>query len=161
MDKEANGLGLVSNIIPIETSKSLGEDLSQTQSAGALFGDLTKPEADQMAVEPRKKGELYNILKSTPMDEVVATLISRPDGLNHLLMSDVDALLADIQTDFPDIAKVYSIGKSSGGRDINVLEISADQPKSNDKKPEEKNLVGMKDSSVGKTAEKTTKEQAP
>ena len=77
------------------------------------------------------------------MDEMVATLISRPDGLNHLLMSDVDSLLADIQTDFPDIAKVYSIGKSSGGRDINILELSADQPRSNDKKPAEKNMVGI------------------
>ena len=54
---------------------------------------------------------------------IYPTLISRPDGLNHLLYSDVNKLLNDLATDFPDQIKVYSIGKSLQGRDINVLEL--------------------------------------
>jgi hypothetical protein len=51
-------------------------------------------------------------------------LISRPDGLNHLLLSDVNNLMMSIAHDFPDIAKTYSIGKSFEGRDINVIEMT-------------------------------------
>lgn len=43
---------------------------------------------------------------------MVDKLISRPDGLGHLLLSDVNTLLFSIEKDFPDIAKVSSIGKS-------------------------------------------------
>lgn len=59
-------------------------------------------------------------------------LISRPDGLHHLLLSDVNNLMFSIQHDFPDIAKVYSIGKSFEGRDINVIEMTM---------PSDKNLA--------------------
>jgi murein tripeptide amidase MpaA len=51
-------------------------------------------------------------------------LISRQDGLHHLLLSDVNNLMLSIQHDFPEIAKVYSIGKSFEGRDINVIEMT-------------------------------------
>jgi len=51
-------------------------------------------------------------------------LISRPDGLHHLLLSDVNNLMQSIAHDFPDIAKTYSIGKSYEGRDINVIEMT-------------------------------------
>jgi carboxypeptidase T len=51
-------------------------------------------------------------------------LISRKDGLNHLLLSDVNALMQSIAHDFPEIAKTYSIGKSFEGRDINVIEMT-------------------------------------
>lgn len=44
--------------------------------------------------------------------------------MNHLLLSDVNLLLASIAYDFPDIAKTYSIGQSFEGRDINVIEIT-------------------------------------
>ena len=63
-------------------------------------------------------------MQTTSMDDIIETVLSRPDGLNHLLMSDIDILMNDIKTDFPDITKVFSIGKSTSGRDINVLEIS-------------------------------------
>jgi len=55
---------------------------------------------------------------------IVEELISRKDGLNHLLLSDVNNLLMSIQHDFPDFAKVYSIGSSFEGRDINAIELN-------------------------------------
>jgi len=55
--------------------------------------------------------------------EIVGKLISRDDGLSHLLLSDVNALMQSVAHDFPDLARVYSIGKSYEGRDINVIEL--------------------------------------
>ena len=55
---------------------------------------------------------------------IVEELISRKDGLNHLLLSDVNNLLMSIQHDFPDFTKVYSIGSSFEGRDINAIELN-------------------------------------
>lgn len=52
---------------------------------------------------------------------MVDELISRKDGLKHLLLSDVNKLLAQVATDFPNIATMGSIGKSFEGRDINYL----------------------------------------
>jgi hypothetical protein len=63
-------------------------------------------------------------------------LISRPDGLAHLLLSDVNSLLLSIQQDFPEYAKVSSIGQSTQGRDIYYIEISKDA-----KKPSNSGLV--------------------
>lgn len=56
-------------------------------------------------------------------------LISRPDGLHHLLLSDVNNLMLSIAHDFPEIAKTYSIGKSFEGRDINVIEMTMSSEK--------------------------------
>ena len=53
----------------------------------------------------------------------VSNFITRADGLNHLLLSDSDNLLKSLEHDFPEAVKVYSIGKSTEGRDMNVLEI--------------------------------------
>lgn len=65
---------------------------------------------------------------------MVESLIIRHDGLNHLLLTDVNNLLMSIQHDFKDITRVYSIGKSFEHRDINVIEIdttmSKEKPKS-------------------------------
>lgn len=69
--------------------------------------------------------KVKEILAVTDQGQFVNELISRPDGLKHLLLSDVNKLLYSIQNDFPDIAKVYSIGKSVEGRDINLIEINA------------------------------------
>ena len=90
------------------------------------MNDLLKTEVTPEAagIQKRKPGELYKLLQTTSMDDIIETVLSRPDGLNHLLMSDIDILMNDIKTDFPDITKVFSIGKSTSGRDINVLEIS-------------------------------------
>jgi len=65
------------------------------------------------------------MLKTLDQGSFVSELISRPDGLRHLLLSDVNKLLFSIQNDFPEITKVYSIGKSFEGRDINVIELNA------------------------------------
>jgi murein tripeptide amidase MpaA len=71
-------------------------------------------------------------------------LISRPDGLHHLLLSDVNNLLLSIQHDFPEIAKVYSIGKSFEGRDINVIEMTMPSDQSlAQKSPEAKPAILM------------------
>ena len=85
--------------------------------------------------------------------------ISRSDGLLHLLYSDVSKLLASIANDFPEIAKVYSIGQSNEGRDIFVLELTMNaggddsSSSSSSSKSQEKSLSqqgsseGSKDSS--------------
>ena len=57
------------------------------------------------------------------MNEFVSEIISRKDGLHHLLLSDVNNLLNSISHDFPEIASVISIGQSFEGRDINVLQL--------------------------------------
>ena len=53
----------------------------------------------------------------------VRDFLSRSDGLNHLLLSDSDNLMKSIAHDFPDAVKVYSIGQTHDGREMNVLEI--------------------------------------
>ena len=60
------------------------------------------------------------------MSLLIEKVLSRPDGLNHLLYSDVRHLMQNITQDFPKITKFYSIGKSTELRDINVLEINTD-----------------------------------
>ena len=60
--------------------------------------------------------------------------------MNHLLLSDETNLLRSIEHDFPELAKVISIGKSFEGRDINVLEINVKKP-SETKAPLEEGLV--------------------
>lgn len=62
----------------------------------------------------------------------IQKIISRNDGLLHLLYSDVQRLLMSVANDFPEIAKVKSIGQSNEGRDILVLELSMDKK---DEKP--------------------------
>lgn len=57
----------------------------------------------------------------------IQKLISRNDGLLHLLYSDVNKLLTSIASDFPEIAKMQSIGQSNEGRDILVLELSMEK----------------------------------
>lgn len=57
----------------------------------------------------------------------IQKLMSRSDGLLHLLYSDASRLLTSIANDFPEIAKVQSIGQSNEGRDILVLELSMEK----------------------------------
>jgi hypothetical protein len=42
-----------------------------------------------------------------------------------MLLSDVNNLMRSIAHDFPEIATMYSIGKSFEGRDINVVELTS------------------------------------
>ena len=65
-----------------------------------------------------------DILENSTPQTLIKDLVVRPDGLNHLLLSDTDTLLHSIEKDFPGLAKVHSIGKSTEGRDINLIEIS-------------------------------------
>jgi hypothetical protein len=60
------------------------------------------------------------------MDRIVEKFLSRPDGLNHLLLSDVNHLMTKINNEFPMLTRYYSIGQSTEFRDINVLEINTD-----------------------------------
>lgn len=59
--------------------------------------------------------------------------ITRSDGLNHLLLSDVNTLMERMAKDFPDVVKLNSIGRSVEDRDINVLEISMPNPNASNK----------------------------
>jgi hypothetical protein len=69
---------------------------------------------------------LAEILK-TCQDEndFVQKVLSRKDGLNHLLLTDSNHLMQKLAQEFPQYAKVSSIGKSFEGRDIMMLEITA------------------------------------
>ena len=68
------------------------------------------------------------------MEDFSENIIKRPDGLYHLLLSDVNNLMLSIQHDFPDIAKTYSAGKSFQGRDINVIELTYGSDEASDDK---------------------------
>jgi len=63
-------------------------------------------------------------LANTTLENFSDEIIRREDGLPHLLLSDVNNLMLSIAHDFPEISKVYSIGKSFEGRDINVIELT-------------------------------------
>ena len=62
------------------------------------------------------------------------------EGMNHLLLTDENNLMLSIQHDFPELARVISIGKSYEGRDINVLEINVKKTEAA-KAPLEEGLV--------------------
>ena len=66
-------------------------------------------------------------MKETDSSLYLSKILSRNDGLLHILYSDVQRLLTSIANDFPEIAKVSSIGQSNEGRDILVLELSMDK----------------------------------
>jgi len=51
-------------------------------------------------------------------EEIVETFLTRKDGLNHLLLSDVQNLLSKLAAEFSDVLQVSSIGQSLEGRDI-------------------------------------------
>jgi len=72
-----------------------------------------------------KSGSLYQALEGNDEREFIDTLLSRKDGLNHLLLTDISKLLANLQTDFPGYVKVGSIGQSGEGRPMEYLELSA------------------------------------
>lgn len=66
---------------------------------------------------------------------------SQPDqGLYHLLLSDSDNLMRSIEHDFPELAKVHTIGRTVQGRDINLIEISLDSSA-----PSDSTLVKLRD----------------
>lgn len=70
---------------------------------------------------------MKKLLKETDQSMFVEKIISRSDGLMNLLYSDVQRLLSSVANDFPEIAKVSSIGRSNEGRDILVLELSMEK----------------------------------
>lgn len=52
-------------------------------------------------------------------------ILIRKDGLNHILLSDVEKIIKLLGTEFPDIIKVDSIGESWQGRPIHVVSLDA------------------------------------
>lgn len=80
----------------------------------------------EVVIPPQHFSEFYLSIKNTTMDKMVEKFLSRPDGLNHLLLSDVNHLMTKINNEFPMITRYYSIGQSTEFRDINVLEINTD-----------------------------------
>jgi len=66
-------------------------------------------------------------LNETDQSMYIQKLMSRGDGLLHLLYSDASRLLMSVANDFPEIAKVQSIGQSIEGRDILVLELAMEK----------------------------------
>lgn len=61
---------------------------------------------------PKGKRSIKKLLAETDVSLLVSQFLSREDGLNHLLLSDVNRLMNDLAEDFPDQIKVSSIGKS-------------------------------------------------
>lgn len=101
----------------------------QQNKTGQAPQSLVQSEAgaeSELEKDPPKLAEnatLTQILNATDTSELLEKFITRKDGLLHLLYSDVNALLLRVNKEFPDITKMYSIGKSTEGRDINVLEL--------------------------------------
>lgn len=93
---------------------------------------------------------------------IVEELISRKDGLNHLLLSDVNNLLMSIQHDFPDFTKVYSIGSSFEGREINAIELNKEGQGEDDALAEiaEAQIEASKPQPVKKKEDDDEKEEA-
>jgi hypothetical protein len=78
---------------------------AETKAAPAAPAAAPKaPETSQVF------SEFYLSIKNTPMDKIVDKFLSRPDGLNHLLLTDVNHLMTKINNEFPMITRYYSIG---------------------------------------------------
>lgn len=92
---------------------------------------------------------MKEILTASDPSMLVKDLISsRPDEhLYHLLLTDSDNLMRSIEHDFPELAKVQTIGKSIQGRDINLIELNLDSP------PSDSTLVKLKDDDLIMDAE--------
>lgn len=77
----------------------------------------TKPAAEEKSDDTDKPAssnliKIKKLLTETSNEEFVSEILSRKDGLNHLLLSDVNILLQSIAHDFPEIATLTSMGKS-------------------------------------------------
>ena len=66
------------------------------------------------------------ILSESPdfTEEMFKKLLLR-DGLNHLLLPEIDDLTSSLARDFPDLIQIKSIGKTWENRDIKMIEIDA------------------------------------
>jgi hypothetical protein len=96
----------------------MGQALEQ-----AIAGNSTVSE--KKPKDPNEKS-LAEILKSCNDEtQMIEKVLSRKDGLNHLLLTDTNKLMQKIADEYPQYAKMTSIGKSFEGRDINMLEITA------------------------------------
>lgn len=69
---------------------------------------------------------LKEILSESPefTEDTFKKLLLR-DGLNHLLLPEIDDLTLSLARDFPEIIKVYSIGQTWEQREIKMIEIDA------------------------------------
>lgn len=66
--------------------------------------------------------EIREILESSPKfdDKIIKKLLVRHD-LNHLMLTDVNKVVAMIAKEFPEIVKLSTIGTSWGGRPIVMI----------------------------------------
>jgi hypothetical protein len=84
---------------------------AKTPSAKDIAQDVIKAApAPKAAEQPKVYSEFYLSIKNTPMDKIVEKFLSREDGLNHLLLSDVNHLMTKINKEFPMLTRYYSIG---------------------------------------------------
>lgn len=119
--------------LPVLVIGAAGIHLQETNKliGGERFNDIEEfaaslAQKEKEATDPKKQETGANkpaadlpfegykpvkqILSDNDSSKLVEKLISRPDGLAHLLLSDVNSLLLSIQQDFPEYAKVSSIG---------------------------------------------------
>lgn len=99
-------------------------------------------------------------LANTTLENFSDEIIRREDGLPHLLLSDVNNLMLSIAHDFPEISKVYSIGKSFEGRDINVIELTSDKKKPKEEDKNEKPSTSIKLAQISDDEEMSEQEKA-
>lgn len=74
--------------------------------------------------EGKKYFRIRKLLSEIDSESIVEKILTRKDGLNHLLLSDIETLFNSISTDFPEVASVISIGKTTEGKDINLIKLS-------------------------------------
>lgn len=137
---------------------SLAEKAEKSENAEKDDSAEMTKKVDKSTGEPPANSNLIQIKKiltETSMEELVGEVISRKDGLNHLLLSDVNLLMESIAHDFPEFAQMYSIGKSFEGRDINVIEFktSGGATSESDAASSEPKVVVPKDASKVQTKE--------
>ena len=117
-EADAFGDALANYLTEGQNDPKMGQALEQ-----AIAGNSTVSE--KAPKDPNEKS-LAEILKSCKDEiEMVEKVLSRKDGLNHLLLTDTNHLMQKIADEYPQYAKISSIGKSFEGRDINMLEITA------------------------------------
>ena len=69
--------------------------------------------------------------------------IEGPDHLVHLSNVELEQILRDLNTKYPDITRLYSIGQSNQGRDLWVLEITDNPGVHEPGEPEFKYVANM------------------
>jgi hypothetical protein len=100
----------VAKVVPVAAPVVVQAPVAKPETLLAPAVEIKAAPAAKEPEAPKVFSEFYMSIKNTPMDKIVEKFLSRPDGLNHLLLSDVNQLMTKINNEFPMITRYYSIG---------------------------------------------------